>query len=87
MIEPAHGHIQMLSQADGSVGRKREACDCKAIDARLRDFCRREQFGDGAAEKPVRAFRRIAHVRDRHRRRQHNVLIGRRQRHQAEPPR
>ena len=43
MIEPAHGQPQMLGQADGGVGRKREARDRQAVDARLRDFCRGEQ--------------------------------------------
>jgi len=55
IVEPAQCQSQMLGEADGCVGGKREACNRKPIDARFRDFRGSDQSGHGAAEKPMRA--------------------------------
>ena len=77
----------MLRQADRGVRSECEARDRKAVDPRFRDFRRGDEFGDGAAKKPMCALDGIADIRDRHGRRQHDVVVWRRRRHQADPPR
>ena len=86
MVEPSQGQPEVLGEADRGVRRQGEACYGKAIDTRLGNPGAGEQFGERAAEKPVRAPDRVAYVRDRHRRGENDVVI-RRPRHQVDPPR
>ena len=65
VVEPARRKAQVLGDADGGVGREREAADGEAVDLVLGDSRALDQRLDRLADEPVRAVRRVAHVRAR----------------------
>src|SRR5260370_36029541 len=87
MLKPSYRQPQMLRQANGGIRRECEACDGQAVDAPLRDFAGGDKSGERTTKNPVGALDGIADIGDRYRRSQYHVVVARRRRHQADPPR
>ena len=76
VVEPARAEAEVLGDADGGVGREREAADGEAVDLFLGDPRSLDQRIDRPADEPVRAVRRVADVRHGHRHRDGDALVG-----------
>src|ERR1700730_9015401 len=67
MVKPAQRNIQMLSQSDGRVGRKRETREAKTVDCALVEVTLRQELGEGTRGEPMSAVSREARVGNRDR--------------------